>query len=85
MDYSNDSTDIGYRLVVTGSVFLVVVLVLFALRLVAQRLAERRPGFDDYFLWTGLLTFIAFDAICIGSFLGFSHTQSSFARISVIE
>ena len=85
MDYSNDSTDIGYRLVVSGAVFAVVVLALFTLRLVAQRLAQRRPGFDDYFLWAALLTFFAFDAICIGSspssfFIHFSLAQISFMK-----
>ena len=62
---SSQSDDIGYQLVAVGACFLVLVLVLLALRIVAQLLTRRKPGMDDYFLYLGILCVIAVDGISI--------------------
>ena len=62
---SNQSDDIGYQLVAVGACFLVLVLVVLALRVMAQLLTRRRPGIDDYFLYIGILCVIAVDGIAI--------------------
>ena len=60
------AADIGYQLIAVTASFLVLVIVLLALRVTAHLITRRHLGFDDYFLLAGTISLIALDGMNMG-------------------